>query len=456
MGKASQIFAGTVIAHADFTPALPALTLAAPSSVAVTGEPSAALQFFASDTKVSSATPRRRRGKSMSRRRGQDGSIETSGKWIVVRFWVDVPGQEERRHACERICPKSGLGLLSKSEQKRRAKEIIAASGCDTEEHFRKVVLKKKVVTFREQAERWLDWLQTRNNKPIPETSVPTIRSAIDKWLNPNLGDLPLSEVGNGALKGVVKKMVGKLSPKTQRTYIGYAKQIRESLIDDEGEPIYPVTWNNDFIDLPPVVKREQRRGKVSAEDIEKLIADAENEWVHAVYVLSAAGGMRVAEVLAIDINTCLSPDCSLILVKQQVKGSKVVEYLKTEAAYRIVDLCPEAAEYLRKFVGDRKGLLFPSQKRTTPVSYGNFLKRYLTPSMKKLGIRERGKAAHAFRRFRSSIIAKSGVEEDIREFWLGHENRTDTRGQPVATGFGSESRTRIPVFGVRSKANCP
>jgi len=92
-----------------------------------------------------------------------------------------------------------------------------------------------------------------------------------------------------------------------------------------------------------------------------------------------------------------------MILVKQQVKGSEVVEYLKTEAAYRVVDLCPEAAEYLRKFVGNRNGLLFPSRKRTTPVSYRSFLKRYLTPSMEKLGIKEPGKAAHAFRRFRSS-----------------------------------------------------
>jgi len=46
-----------------------------------------------------------------------------------------------------------------------------------------------------------------------------------------------------------------------------------------------------------------------------------------------------------------------------------------------------------------------------------------------KLGIKEPGKAAHAFRRFRSSILAKSGVEEDIRKFWLGHENN-DIRAQ--------------------------
>src|SRR5712675_682047 len=84
-------------------------------------------------------------------------------------------------------------------------------------------------------------------------------------------------------------------------------------------------------------------------------------------HLVSAASGMRIAETLAVDIATCLSADCSMIPVRQQVKGSKIVEYLKTEASYRIVDLCPEASEYLRKFVGDRKGPLLPSRKRRSP-----------------------------------------------------------------------------------------
>lgn len=126
-------------------------------------------------------------------------------------------------------------------------------------------------------------------------------------------------------------------------------------------------------------------------------------------------------------IRICLPQCCAFPEWSTKRICSKIVEYLKTEAGYRIVDLCPETAEYLRKFVGDREGPLFPSRKRTSPVCYRNFLKRHLTPSMKKLGIKEPGKAAHAFRRFRSSILAKSGVEEDIRKFWLGHENNDIT-----------------------------
>ena len=88
----------------------------------------------------------------MSRRTGQSGHIEKSGKWWVVRWWMDVAGQEKRTHKRERICPISAPGVLSRSARERRAREIIDKSGADTEEYFNKTVKPKSVVTFQEQA----------------------------------------------------------------------------------------------------------------------------------------------------------------------------------------------------------------------------------------------------------------------------------------------------------------
>jgi hypothetical protein len=116
-----------------------------------------------------------------------------------------------------------------------------------------------------------------------------------------------------------------------------------------------------------------------------------------------------------------------MIHVTQQIRGGKIVQYLKTDAAFRVVDLCPEGADFLRRFIGDRKGFLFPSQKGTTPMSYDNFLDRHLTPDLVKLGLKEPGKAAHAFRRFRASVLSKGRVEEDLRKYWLAHENHDIT-----------------------------
>jgi integrase len=136
---------------------------------------------------------------------------------------------------------------------------------------------------------------------------------------------------------------------------------------------------------------------------------------------------MRIGELLAVEIEKQISPDGIMIAVRQQVKGSRIVPYLKTDAAYRVVDLCPEAARLLLKCIGNRRGLLFPSTSGTTPVSYTNLLKRHITPDFERIGIKEPGKAAHAFRRFRASVLGMSFVGDDLKKFWLGHENNDIT-----------------------------
>jgi len=135
----------------------------------------------------------------MSRRTGQDGYIEASGKWWVVRWWMDVAGQEARKHMRAKICPISGPGHLSKSQRERRAREVVAESGADTLEHFDKVVKQAEGVTFREQTKWWLDHIQRRKRKPIAPATLELWKGCLEKWINPNIGDLPLSEVNNMA-----------------------------------------------------------------------------------------------------------------------------------------------------------------------------------------------------------------------------------------------------------------
>ena len=124
----------------------------------------------------------------MSRRTGQDGHIEPSGKWWVVRWWMDAPGQEKRRHMRERVCPISGQGSLSKSARERRASEIITASGADTVEYFSQVVKQSHGVTFREQAKWWINHVKERRRKPIAVSTLKTWRDAF------TTGSTPISE----------------------------------------------------------------------------------------------------------------------------------------------------------------------------------------------------------------------------------------------------------------------
>lgn len=123
-----------------------------------------------------------------------------------MRFWKDISGQESRMHVRERICPISGPGLLSKSERKRKAREIIQASGADSPEHFKAVVKQDTGVTFREQSEIWLNQLQNRKRKPIRQGYAVTIQGALDKWILPANWGHPPGECGQSIRKTAHRK----------------------------------------------------------------------------------------------------------------------------------------------------------------------------------------------------------------------------------------------------------
>jgi hypothetical protein len=139
----------------------------------------------------------------MSRRSGQDSKPFKAGKWWHVRVRFDVAGVEKRQHKSLKVAPVSLR--LSKPELQRRAKAVIEASGANSEDRFNRVVLGEGV-TFRERAEIYLQEVTTRNRNPIEDPT--SIQAALRKWINPVIGDLPLTMVDNLSLKPLVKKMV--------------------------------------------------------------------------------------------------------------------------------------------------------------------------------------------------------------------------------------------------------
>src|SRR5260370_34798360 len=107
------------------------------------------LQGNVADT-VAKATPaKRKRGKALSRRTGQNGHIEASGKGFVVRFWKDIEGQAKRVLVRERICPISGPGSLNRSERERRATVFIADAQLCSRQNFNPVVKRDFAVPFK-------------------------------------------------------------------------------------------------------------------------------------------------------------------------------------------------------------------------------------------------------------------------------------------------------------------
>jgi integrase len=351
-------------------------------------------------------------------RRFQTGSIETSGKWVVVRFWKDVAGQDNRVHACERICPASGPDRLNKTEIQRKANEIVTAAGVNNPQQFIEATV---VVTFREQAKLFLQQKTMSKRRPIKPATLCTWQNCVDKWLNPNLGDTPLSGVNNAAVKSLVAKLhKAGLSPKSILNYTGLVKLVVASAKSDEGEQLFPRKWDSEFMDLPIV--KNQRQPTFTPDTMSAIVKISAGQ-ERVLYALLAGSGLRIGEALGLEIQH-LSDDFRTIFVRQSVwEGMK--QDPKTVAAIRDVDLCPALADMLRQFVGDRRtGLLF-TNRSGRPLAQSNVLRRDLHPLLEALKTEKAG--FHSFRRFRATHLRKNRAPEDLLRFWLGHANKTIT-----------------------------
>jgi integrase len=376
---------------------------------------------------IGEAQPKRRRKgrKSMSRRSGQNGTVVIAGNWYRVRWRMDAEGQEKRINMSAKIAPvvfdKNGEPKLPSAEVERKAREIVEKSGANSEQHFNRVVLGE--VSFRDQAKTYVRWAITRDREPIRDTS--SIEAALNKWILPAIGDLPLGNVHNITVKPLVTKMKKSLSARTVNKYVEYIGQVVASLKDGKtGEPVHPRKWDAKEMDLPVLKSKEQRRPALNLNAVNKLVSESEGD-EQSLYVLLAATGMRISEALALESKHLVN-NCRTIQVCQQVDRDhpRIVNYVKTDAGFREVELCTAVGEYLQAFINLKDGLLFET-RNGTPYLHNNLEQRWLTPRLEAMGIDERGMGFHAFRRFRKTWLRGKRVQEDINNFWMGHAPET-------------------------------
>lgn len=374
---------------------------------------------------ISTATPpkRRKRGRCMSRRRGQTGSIKKQASWWTVRFWKDVPGQEQRVYMREKICPTHGLGLLNASARKLRAKEIISESGADKPETLQASLASVSTTTFRQQSETWL---RTMKKRDVAPSTLKDWESCLNTWLLPTsingtpFGDLPLTTIKKTAAQELMDKMVaGGLAPKTISNYFQVVRMVFSSCVDEDGQELYPRNWKKMGLIVPQVNKKRQRR-PCFTKGVMKHLANsiAIKPKMRMLFILCGATGLRIGEALGIRIEKILDSG-SRIIIDEKAWYGEIHDYLKTENGEREVDLPEDAAKLLVEFIGNRKsGLLFRT-RTGKPWSQSNILRRHLHPALEEVGFEKAG--AHSFRRYRNTYLRNfTACPESVRNFWLG------------------------------------
>ena len=368
----------------------------------------------AANTLKPATTTKRRRGPSLSRRRGQAGAVFQRVKpWnsqapTYGRFWVDVPGGDRKQKTVS-------LGLCAtRTIALQQLRFHIEQSGVNSKQAFYENTT--PATTFKQQSERWLDHLATRTRKPVKPATIAGWKQALNAWLLPNIGEKPLADITNKVLRELVGKMtVAKLSPKTIVNYTQVMKLVVASAVNENGDQIHPRVWNNDFAGIPIVDKTKQRRPTLTQTELEEILTSVKDRY-RVLLALLAGTGLRIGEALGLK-TTDFGPDCRVLHVDRSVWGGQE-QAPKTSSAIRVIDLPQPLAWMVREFITNKHGYLFATANGK-PLQQRNVL-RVLHATGKPVGF-------HAFRRYRAAVLRKAQVPEDLIGLWLGHaQNLTD------------------------------
>jgi integrase len=300
--------------------------------------------------------------------------------------------------------------------------EEIEKLGINSAQHF---IESTTTITFKEQAELWLKSLANRKRDPVEQTTIDNRRYALDKWLNPSLGEIHLAGVNNLALKTLVDKMAASLSAASIRDYSNIVKAVVASALDENGDERFPRKWNEEFIDAPPI--ENQKQPTTNAENMKRILEEAKGQYRMLYALLAGCGPLRAGEALGLEIAKHISEDFLTLQIVQKAKRGIIQRHLKTENGERRVDLCTQLANMLREYVGDRtSGLLFCTSTGNQLLQ-ANTLQDSLHPILRDIQHVKGG--FNIFRRFRLTHVDTSGCPKELRRFWSGHaQNHVEQR----------------------------
>ena len=189
-------------------------------------------------------------------------------------------------------------------------------------------------------------------------------------------------------------------------------KLVISSALDEQGNELYPRTWNNDFIDLPVI--QGQKAPVATVAGIQKALGEAKGQ-DRALVALLAGTGLRINEALALTAADWDRENMTLFVTKTIIDGD-VQNSTKTEAGQREIDLDPTLNAFLDEALPS-EGLLFRS------ATGGIVRINTLYEHFEKMGV----PGFHSFRRFRVTQLRKTGIPEGLVQSWIGHAGKSIT-----------------------------
>jgi integrase len=283
---------------------------------------------------------------------------------------------------------------------------------------------------FRTQADSFITEIANRQSGPARANTLKAYRSLLSARILPLIGGLDMKDVGNKTAKVLVASLVAAdLSAATITLAVSLVKQIVKSAVDDEGNQLYPRTWNTRFIDAPKVDKSAQKCPIATEKALSSSVARSKGE-VGVLVALLAGTGLRVGEALSLmvgeddGVNSFWDAANSTLNLRTTLVDGQVQNATKTKAGTRVVDLDARLNDVLRLQFANAEGRLFRTSERT------------LRRQIEALGIH----GFHSMRRFRITHLQAENVPQMLTKFWAGHQASDQTEKY---TKMGSKIQER-------------
>ena len=355
-----------------------------------------------------------------------------SDPWLPTQraygfFRVDAPGQTKQ------VEVRSPLGFCrDRMSAMLRLHQAMQEAGVLDVEKIRERIT--PVTTFEAQAAWWLAEIKAgrivnkKTRKLIRPRTIDAYSTAVG-YLNGVVREKPLASLDNPEARELVARMKAetadgkpRFSDKTICNYFKVFTQVIASAKDDKAKQVFPREWDLAYIALPMVCQREQHRPTLEPEEVETILSKCKRSIYRVTAALLGGTGIRISELLALEVGKDISSDCTVLSIRQQRgKWGGMESTPKTEAGFRDIDLCPRLAQMLRSYIGDRKsGFLFETETGKM-LSPENLWRDGFAAIVREMG--RKGVRFHAFRRFREAVLQASECRELLIDYWMGHSN---------------------------------
>src|SRR6266436_307498 len=392
--------------------------------------------FCCSDSIGPPPIPARKRGKCMSRRKGQNPKVRVGKRadgtqYYFFQYWIDIPGQEERKRETEILGP---VTSMTKSEAERKKLDFITKLELNSTSYQI-----PSAQTFADAVKHYREMFAPR----MLRTSTFSVADGhLKTHLEADWNDIPLEYITIDSInEWIWKKRDQGLSWITIKNILRTMQRVLSSFSKDKKPPFSQLGLAIPERDKLQIRINDRRRVSFSWAQAERIsdyvgkmdkLGERRRTQYSTLVLLAAASGLRSSELLALRVeNIDMSANTVRVEESSDQRHQGKIGPSKNASAYRTVLLCdPEGQKAMYRLrgilegVSDSRSLIFHS-KNGGPLLATNILNRGFYAALDALGLEKSG--LHAFRRGCNRRWELAGVNSAVIRQQMGHASAAMT-----------------------------